>query len=179
MSIVDEARAFATEAHKGQVRKYTGEPYIVHPQAVVAMLEPLGFRPEVLAAGWLHDVVEDCNVGHGDILARFGADVHRMVLSLTDVSIGVKGSREERKAMDRENNARGDAEAQSVKVVDLIDNSASIINHDANFARVFMSEKAKLLEVLTLAHPMLRERAAHILHDYQAERLPQPWRSGR
>jgi (p)ppGpp synthase/HD superfamily hydrolase len=179
MSIVDEARAFATEAHRGQVRKYTGDPYIVHPQAVVATLEPLGFRPEVLAAAWLHDVVEDCGVESVTILNRFGADVQRMVYHLTDVSIGVKGSREVRKALDRAHNALGDSDTQSIKLADLIDNSVSIMRHDPSFARVYMPEKAKVLEVLTLGHPVLRERASAILHDYEAARLPAPWRSGQ
>jgi (p)ppGpp synthase/HD superfamily hydrolase len=178
MSIVDEARAFATEAHAGQIRKYSGDPYIVHPQAVVAVLEPLGFAPEVLAAAWLHDTVEDCAVEHGDILAIFGADVHRMVYHLTDVSIGLKIPREERKALDRENNAKGDSGAQSIKLADLIDNSVSIMANDPHFARVYMPEKAKLLEALTLGHPALRARAAEILEAYETKRLPAPWRSG-
>lgn len=179
MSIVDEARAFATRAHRGQFRKYTHAPYIVHPQAVVATLEPLGFRPEVLAAAWLHDTVEDCDVEHGDILAHFGAEVHHMVYYLTDVSIGSGLPRAQRKAMDLEHNAKGDYETQSIKLSDILDNSVSIIDNDPDFARVWMNEKAKLLDALTLGHAGLHARATAIQHAYQANRMPEPWRSGR
>lgn len=178
MSIVDDARAFATRAHTGQFRKYSGEPYIVHPHAVVELLVPLGFDPEVLAAAWLHDTVEDCDVEHADILARFGPRVHRMVMHLTDVSIGTNAPREARKAMDRANNALGDSGAQSIKLADLIDNSVSIMANDPNFARVYMPEKAKLLTVLTRGHHALRARAEEILEAYETQRLPPPWRSG-
>jgi (p)ppGpp synthase/HD superfamily hydrolase len=61
---VDDARALAAAAHRGQVDK-AGRPYIEHPAAVAAALEPHGEL--ALMAGWLHDVVEDCGVTLGQL----------------------------------------------------------------------------------------------------------------
>jgi (p)ppGpp synthase/HD superfamily hydrolase len=60
------AEAIATLAHAGQVDK-AGVPYIEHPRAVAGILESTGHGPEVLQAGWLHDVVEDTGVTLDDL----------------------------------------------------------------------------------------------------------------
>ena len=64
MSIVEKARLFATSAHAavGQKRKYTNEPYIVHPAEVAKLVEDVGGTQEMIAAAWLHDVIEDTQV---------------------------------------------------------------------------------------------------------------------
>ena len=56
--LVDRAYRVAEEAHRGQVRN-SGDPYIVHPLAVACILVELGMDSECIAAGLLHDVVED------------------------------------------------------------------------------------------------------------------------
>ena len=65
MNIVEKARVFATAAHAavGQLRKYTFEPYIVHPAEVFAIVSTVdGATEEMMAAAWLHDTVEDTGV---------------------------------------------------------------------------------------------------------------------
>jgi GTP diphosphokinase / guanosine-3',5'-bis(diphosphate) 3'-diphosphatase len=80
--MIEKAKAFATKAHEGQVRK-TGEPFITHP-AEVARLTTLGTSAETaIAAAWLHDTVEDCGVAIETISAEFGADVAAIVALLT------------------------------------------------------------------------------------------------
>ena len=59
MKIVERAREFATQAHEGQVRKYTGVPYIVHPIEVMEIVCTVEHDDAMLAAALLHDVVED------------------------------------------------------------------------------------------------------------------------
>ncbi|MEL6803383.1 MAG: HD domain-containing protein, partial [Bacteroidota bacterium] len=59
MDIITTAKAIAERAHATQVRKTDGSPYIKHPEAVAAMLEEYGFSDVVVAAGWVHDVLED------------------------------------------------------------------------------------------------------------------------
>jgi GTP pyrophosphokinase len=72
--ILDAAR-FATQAHRGQVR-YDGEAYINHPMRVAGMVTIIMPTNEVMvAAGWLHDVVEDCDVSLAQVNNLFGADV--------------------------------------------------------------------------------------------------------
>ncbi len=58
VAIVQKACDFATYVHREQFRK-SGEPYIVHPIQVAAILAELKMDPETVSAGFLHDVVED------------------------------------------------------------------------------------------------------------------------
>lgn len=85
MNDIIRAAQFAEQAHRGQVRKFTGEPYIMHPMRVagrVAML-PQSHEDAVVAA-WLHDVVEDCGVTIDDLLrAGFRPTVVTYVQILT------------------------------------------------------------------------------------------------
>ena len=62
MEIVEKAIKYATEAHGDQKRKYTGEPYITHPIAVMEIVKTVAHTKEMLAAAVLHDVIEDTNL---------------------------------------------------------------------------------------------------------------------
>lgn len=68
--VVAAARIVASDAHQGQFRR-DGRPYIVHPAAVAERLERAGLPPHVVAAGWLHDTVEDTDLTLDD-LRRIG-----------------------------------------------------------------------------------------------------------
>ena len=161
MDLVEKARVFATAAHAAvaQKRKYTGEPYIVHPAEVVSILRGRDFvTDEMLAAAWLHDVVEDTNVTPLDIDEMFGREVALLVMYLTDSPHSV-GNRARRKEIDTRRLADAPAEAQSIKLADIISNTSSIVQHDPDFAKVYLKEKADLLEVLTKADARLMEMA--------------------
>ena len=151
MTLVEKARVFATAAHAAvaQLRKYTNEPYIVHPAEVVAILDPIeGVTHEMLAAAWLHDVVEDTGVTLEVVRAEFGDEVADLVGWLTDVSRPDHGNRAARKAVDRAHSAAAPAEAQTIKYADLISNTRSIAKHDEKFAKTYFEEKRLLLEVM-------------------------------
>jgi (p)ppGpp synthase/HD superfamily hydrolase len=172
MDIVEKARIFATAAHAAvkQTRKYTGEPYIVHPEHVVNIVETVIHTPEMLAAAWLHDVVEDTGVTMTDILCEFGStDIANYVYWLTDTSTPKDGNRAQRKAKDRERLAQAPAEVQTIKLADLISNSHSIMKHDPKFAVIYLEEKRLLLEVLTQGDRMLWEMANEIISTYKQE----------
>jgi (p)ppGpp synthase/HD superfamily hydrolase len=153
--IVIRARSFATAAHAGQTRKYTGEPYITHCAAVAELVAARPHTPEMLAAAWLHDTVEDTTTTIEDVRGAFGEVVAALVADLTDVSRPEDGNRKARKAIDRAHTAMASPEAKTVKLADLIDNSKSIIDHDSKFAQVYMAEKAELLKVLREGDPSL------------------------
>jgi RelA/SpoT family (p)ppGpp synthetase len=73
---------FAFQLHEGQFRA-SGEPYIVHPVAVADLLRDIGASATVIAAGFLHDVVEDTEVTPEEIEAHFGAEVRALVEGVT------------------------------------------------------------------------------------------------
>ena len=157
----------------GQRRKYTDEPYIKHPEAVAALVAEVTDDPEVIAAAWLHDVVEDTKVTFSDLFFQFGQRVADLVLEVTDVSAPQHGNRATRKEIDRQHLARASAEGQTIKLADLIDNTRSIARYDPDFARTYMEEKDRLLQVLVKGNPVLLGRAAKILRVYQQDRVQQ------
>jgi (p)ppGpp synthase/HD superfamily hydrolase len=162
MDVVHKAQVYAMAAHAavGQRRKYTNEPYIVHPAEVARIVAGVsGATPDMVAAAWLHDVVEDTGCTYNDIHMGFGTDIATLVGWLTDVSKPEDGNRAVRKAIDRAHTAAAPAEAQTIKLADLISNTRSIMEHDAEFARVYLAEKRLLLEVMTKADPELMARA--------------------
>ena len=165
MNNVERARVFATAAHAAvkQVRKYTFEPYIVHPTEVAGIVATVPHTNEMLAAAYLHDTVEDTGVSIVDIQVEFGNEVASLVSWLTDVSKPEQGNRAVRKAIDREHTAMAPAAAQTVKLADLIANSRSILAHDPAFARVYLEEKRMLLEVLTRGDATLMAQARRIV----------------
>lgn len=163
-----DAVAFAIEAHSTQRRKYTNEPYVVHPLAVMHMVAQVPHTRAMLAAAVLHDVIEDCDVTLRDIQERFGFEVAHMVWDLTDQAS--VGNRTMRKDFDRVRLSRCSAEVQTIKVADLCDNAESIFKHDPDFGRVFWAEKSRLLDSLRLAHPSLRLKARLILSEERERR---------
>jgi guanosine-3',5'-bis(diphosphate) 3'-pyrophosphohydrolase len=80
--LLERAYAFAAEKHDG-VTRMTGEPYIEHPIAVAGILAELGMDDVSIAAGFLHDVPEDCGVSFDEMIERFGADVAHLVEGVT------------------------------------------------------------------------------------------------
>ena len=73
--MIEEAMEFAARAHVGQVRKGTDIPYIAHPAAIGVLLARAGCDDEVVAAGILHDTVEDTEVTLEELREKFGERV--------------------------------------------------------------------------------------------------------
>lgn len=147
-SAIREAMFLATVAHMavGQTRKYTGEPYIVHPAAVARLVEEVSNISWVaVATAWLHDVVEDTKVPQEYIEQVFGPQVGSGVKALTNVDLSA-GNRKARFELNLERIKAAPAWVQTVKVADLIDNTSTIVQHDPQFAPLYLREKKELLE---------------------------------
>ena len=166
LNVVQKAHVYAMAAHASvkQLRKYTNEPYIVHPCEVAKIVAGVpGATENMIAAALLHDVIEDTGCTFTDIHMSFGIEIATLVGWLTDVSKPADGNRATRKAMDREHTAGAPAEAQTIKLADLISTSRSIMAHDPEFAKVYLAEKRLLLEVLTKGDRGLHARASEIV----------------
>lgn len=81
-ALVQKAYDIASEAHKDQ-RRYSGEPYIMHPVAVARILFDLGMDYQTIIAAILHDTVEDTDVTFDDLKEIFGEDVAVLVDGVT------------------------------------------------------------------------------------------------
>ena len=82
--MLEKALQYATKAHEGQYRKTKNVPMISHPIRVAAILKEAGFTDDVVAAGYLHDTVEDTPVTIQDIKNEFGEEVARIVAGNTE-----------------------------------------------------------------------------------------------
>lgn len=148
--LVERARCFATQAHEriNQQRKYTQQPYTVHLKNVAEKVATVTDDPEMLAAAWLHDTVEDTPVTFEEVERLFGTEVMHLVMELTDVSKPGDGNRAVRKAIDRQHTAAACPRAKTIKLADLIDNCQDICRHDSRFGPLYLDEMTALLEVL-------------------------------
>lgn len=161
------AKRFATQAHSKQVRKYTGDPYIIHPAEVAELVRSIPHTETMLMAAWLHDTVEDTEVSLSDIERIFGPEVALLLESLTDVSRKEDGNRARRKEIDLEHTSRACPDAKTVKLADLISNSRSIVEYDPDFAKVYMREKSRLLDILQEGDKTLYAQARKIVDNYE------------
>src|SRR5882672_5167652 len=78
------ALRFARRVHLGQYRKQTGEQFVEHPIAVAQLLSDAGYDGSLIAAAYLHDVVEKTDVGLAEIRERFGPNVGAMIVCLSE-----------------------------------------------------------------------------------------------
>ena len=95
IEFLEEVYRFAEDLHKDQYRK-SGEAYIIHPLSVAIILAELGMDEKAVAAGLLHDVVEDTNCKRSGIADHFGEDVAFIVNGVTKLSKLECNSKEER-----------------------------------------------------------------------------------
>ncbi len=85
LQFIERAYLFAKEKHTGQYRK-TGEDYIIHPLNVAMILTTIYADYETIAAGFLHDVLEDCDCTPEEMEGKFGAEVTKLVQGVTKLS---------------------------------------------------------------------------------------------
>lgn len=146
--LVKAAAQFAGLMHTGQLRKWSGEPYFHHPKRVAALLVEFGYgdNDQMIAAAWLHDVLEDCNVSDIDIEGRFGAVVTLFVQQLTKPARPML------------------AQTQTIKVADIADNLRNIAEvAPPAEAMAYILAKERQLDTLTLADPELWIHARRVL----------------
>lgn len=179
--MLEQAIFFAAKAHDriNQRRKYTADPYIVHPLEVMGLVlahtAPEFRTPEVLAAAVLHDTVEDTLVTLSDIHQTFGGTVSAYVKGLTDVYVsgyeedGHRLNRAERKAKEAWRLATESPEVQTIKCADLISNTSSIVEYDPSFAKTYVPEKRRILSGLLRADTNLWTLAVVTLEQAEAK----------
>lgn len=84
LAMIEKAMSYAEEKHAGQMRK-SGEPYFIHLVHVAYILSTLHVSPATIAAGLLHDVIEDCNVSAEELAKEFTPEISRLVESVTKI----------------------------------------------------------------------------------------------
>lgn len=174
--ILEKIKNFADNAHGDQMRRYTNQRYIVHPEAVMNICSEYTQSLPVLAAALLHDVLEDISTTEEEV-SRFlstvmsPADTDRtvaLVQELTDkfTKENFPGwNRKLRRCKEGERLSTASAEAQTIKYADLIDNCIDISNNDLDFAPVFLRESKDLLQKIDKGNPSLYKRAMNVVEE--------------
>jgi (p)ppGpp synthase/HD superfamily hydrolase len=169
--IIKRALDWAAYWHRDQKRKYPNAsvPYASHVAGVAVILSRHGFPEDVVAAGALHDVMEDCGVTYDELARRFGDRVAELVRQVSEEDKSLPW--EQRKAAYVEHFGHKPWEAQAISLADKIDNFQSIMvcAHDwgdpwAMFKRGKQAQierfDAILAKARTLApHPLIDEYA--------------------
>lgn len=172
MNLILEASRIAEEAHRGQARKYGKGPYIQHPERVAlamstapreVLLKADQQTEELVAAAWLHDVVEDCDPKWlVAIVENMPAPVIKLVAELTDNYTSKSHphlNREVRKHMESERLGKVSVGAKIIKLADLIDNLQDIPRGE-DFFRVMSSEVGRLHDLI--GHDIWPEASAYL-----------------
>jgi len=122
-ALVREAYEVASAAHAAQVQD-NGSPYMDHVLAVARLVEEAGFDDVVVAAAFLHDVVEHSDLGMDDLRERFGEDVTALVAAMTEPADVEPFDR--RKAAHREQIAAAGRRAEVLFAADKVANASSL-----------------------------------------------------
>lgn len=178
MTIIQKAQDFAHRAHDSikQVRKYTGEPYWVHTDDVALRITnflhteagkvfTLEEGVSMICAAHLHDYREDVvtelkNQGRLAELEAFESEYNTtfdeltrsLVIELTDVytkEAYPKLNRKQRHELENERLAKISVKGDNIKLCDLSSNTSSIVEHDKDFARIYLREKLAVLPLLS------------------------------
>lgn len=164
---------FVTLKHHQQKRKYTNEPYFNHVLAVAKMADgTCNFGYEI---GLCHDLIEDTDCDRYELkeaLMRFGYENYKAeyicnaVIELTDIytpEIFPQLNRAKRKALEAQRLSTVSYEAQTVKYLDLMHNTESIVKHDKGFAIKYLAEKATILKGMNAGNPAIYAKCKRVL----------------
>lgn len=154
--VVIKAWKYAYDAHNSinQRRKYTGEPYHVHVYEVARIVSWFTSDPNVVAAAFGHDILEDVKNDKYNALTLFrtvGVDIFNLILQLTNfyTKQNFPGlNREKRKVLEIERLSKISEPAKLIKLADILSNTKSISFYDPDFARIYLKEKLTLLPKL-------------------------------
>jgi (p)ppGpp synthase/HD superfamily hydrolase len=125
--LLKSALDWAAVWHRAQRRKYPGAevPYVSHLMGVAILLARHGFDDEVVAAGALHDAMEDCGVQREELAERFGARIAELVVHVSEEDKTLPWEERKRRYLERFPDKPW--EAQAITLADKIDNLQSIL----------------------------------------------------
>ncbi len=166
--LVQAAKLFANSGHHRieMHRNPAWQSPEVHLKSVAQLISSVSQDETMIAAAWLHDIVEDTRVTIGDIERQFGAAVAKIVGELTPVSLPGHGTRAARFAVDRQHFASASAAAKTVKIADLIDTCRDLHKSDPASLGSYAAEARELAQVLEGGDTRLLDKLKRDLQRY-------------
>ncbi len=152
---------FASSGHYGQRRDADDLPYVMHPIEVAAMLHDCGYPDEVVAAGILHDVLEDTSAERLELERRFGVRVAALVATLTEDD-SIRDARE-RKAALRRSIAEAGGSAAAIFAADKVSKAHELrllaergpLGDELELKLRHYEESLEMLDEVIPGHPLL------------------------
>lgn len=168
MLVTHKAKLLATVAHGacGHIRRYSGIDYIVHPIQVADTLVAFGFGDDLnlIAAAYCHDVVEDTSLDCEYLETELNIDVANIVYDVTNPSKDFPElNRKDRKALDLEHLKHAGVRAMALKLADILCNAPDIITDDPKFAKTWVPEAKRVIEVCRNGSDILYSEAKYAL----------------
>lgn len=172
---MEMAKKFFREAHDSinQKRKYSGESYWTHTEAVADMLWEATHNETLYIAGLGHDCEEDVAELNPEyslikIRALFGVKVANLVFEVTNQYTKEnypKLNRVKRKELELQRLAQISKEAKSIKLADIAHNIKGIIDQNFDFGKVYLVEKMMVMNVLKDGNPILFKTASDVISE--------------
>ena len=159
------ARLVATQAHTGQVRKYTNEPYINHPLRVAQWLSQFNVGELIEAGAICHDVIEDTGTTHGTLELTVGTQVADLVLEVTNNEYPEGTPRVEKYWGNIVKLLQASPQAQTLKCGDVYDNCKDVYDLDPSYAARYIAEKFFMVRLFTRAQGDVRSVVLRLLSD--------------
>jgi len=166
--LVQRAYRAAEEAHREQ-KRHSGEPYINHCISVASILSDLKVPPEVIAAGLLHDTVEDTTVTLGDIRRDFGDTVKILVDGVTKLTHLPRVSRGDQHA---ENGTSGDESEDVIIERALLGRKEDIVSETLRKTFLAMGEDVRVV-LIKLADRLHNMRTLGYMPEHKRRRIAQ------
>lgn len=164
-SLIARAARYARKCHVHQ-RRRGGMPYIIHPQAVAKTLSAFTNDSEVIAAGWLHDVMEDCGKDYEDLAERFGTRVANYVAG---ASRDFRKPKAESLRLHRRELAKALPEVKLIVAADIEHNASSVA--DPLFMKAWYKKTAATILHLLRGNLGAYNNAIHTLVDRTREHM--------
>ena len=158
--------------HRNQKRKYTEEPYSIHPQSVANIVaEFVDKYPLIREVAYCHDLIEDTEMtstllynellsfGYSELEAELITDYTNELTDEFTKENYPNLNRKTRKDFEADRLSRISPLSQTVKYADMIDNTSSIVAKDPDFSIVYLKEKKRLIDLMVNGEEKLREIA--------------------
>jgi len=172
--LIKSARLFANSSHQriNVGRSPALQSPEVHLKSVAQIVASVSEDPRVIAAAWLHDIVEDTSVTVSEVERRFGSDVAKLVDEVTVVGNPESRNRAARSALSRQHFAGVSAAARTIKLADLIDTCRDLSRNEPELLSAYAAEANELLLVLEGGDAHLLAKLKRDLEKYARSQSP-------
>ena len=172
--MIYEAIQFAKEKHKGQTRKYSGDPYIIHPCRVAATVAILDDMTECdIAIAYLHDTLEDTDTTFLELSSIFNKYIANGVTALSNVYTKEREpflNRKERNRLEHKRLSRISICLKEIKLADRYDNIKDMGRcPDIGWSKKYARETLELLEALQMHGHILHNKITEVVNDILKE----------